>query len=91
MAKKQAETNGAVKSASSVIIEIPIGSDEGGYVPQHVDIQLSPQEGIIVKRIRSAICQLNQINIRGREPSNSDVFRLLLSLIGNELNTDIPT
>lgn len=93
MAKKQSETNGSAKTVTirdSVTITVPIGSDQGGYIPQHVDLQLTQQEGVTIKRIRSAMCEMNVIKIRGRDPSYADVVRLLLSRVGDEI-TEIPS
>ena len=95
MAKKQTETNGSAKTETthvrdSVTINVPIGSDQGGYIPQHVDLQLTQQEGVTIKRIRSAMCEMNAIKIRGRDPSYADVVRLLLSRVGDKI-TEIPS
>jgi len=88
MSKKQvAESNGAAKVFESVLIEVPIGTfDPTSYVPQHVDLQLTREEGIAMKRIRNAMCEQNPIKIRGRDPSCADVVRFLLGKVNDELS-----
>lgn len=81
-----AKTNGSPRKASDPIIElrVPIKAEVSGYVQRHVDMQLSPQEGEALNRLRAALDERNEVKIRGRGISGADACRWLLAELVKE-------